>query len=954
MKCARLVALPLIAALVVTDLGLAAAAIPSEPARPDVTELRKEAREAYGRLPIAFEENRGQTDPAVKFIARGAGYAMFVTGGEMVVVLPSRESRQRAVVRMALVGGNADPVVTGRDRLPGTVNYFVGRDRSTWRTNVPRYARVELANVYPGVGMVYYGDGRRLEYDFVVAPGADPGVIRLAFDGAERLSTDARGDLVLATAAGELRMHAPVTYQTIGGERRAIASAYTLSRRDDGRTEVGVRVAAWDRRHALVIDPVLSYATYLGGAGADSVFGIAADGDGHAYVTGNTFSTNFPTAGAIQDESFGGSDAFVTKLNAAGTALVYSTYLGGAAFDAGTAIAVDVEGNAYVAGFTDSDDFPVTDGAYQPFRYGGQDAFVIKLGPAGDTVEYSTYLGGSDDDFANAIAIDPFRFAYVTGSTSSADFPVAGANIAQSVHGGGVDAFVTRLSQDGSSSAWSTFLGGFDVDRGTAITTYRRSSFLTDVFVTGSTSSLDFPVSENASRETLGDATTQAFVTKLAGATGQIAFSTYFGGNDGETFASAIAVDGTGHAHIAGSTTSSSLSSVSAAQTTLKGTQDAFVTRFNPFGTLLQMSTYLGGTGGDAATAIAVNRYNGRIWVAGRTTSTDFPRATGTVTSTATFAVRLSPNNGNPLASTLLSGDGTISGNALALDGSANAYLGGHLAATDLATTAGAYQPTTGGSTDGFVVKYAARPNLRGDIFSGNTPIPATVLPGDTFTVSYRLTNTGDKPAGPFATRFFVGERQPLATVEEASLAVSSSGPTRTIDITIPRTQPAGTYRLKLCLDVRGEVDEDDEGDNCALSLNFAVVRPELVMYTVSRGTTSSVIRGSTISIKTKVQNNGQTTAPESIVRFYLSTGTVRSRTDVRLAETASFPSLAAGATSSQISTNVLIPGSTAPGTYRVIGCADGGGVIAEVDETNNCKASPTFSVTVPPSDARR
>src|SRR5207247_461009 len=367
----------------------------------------------FGKLPLRFEANPGQTDEKVKFLTIGTGHNLFLTPTEAVMVFTKREQTAksrlqgarlrpeeavhvtRTVLRMTFVGANPEPRVVGAEELPDKANYFIGNDPAKWRTNVPTYARVQYTDVYPGIDLIYYGSQRRLEYDFVVRPGADPRTIALGFQGADKLEVDPQGDLVLHTGAGEIRQRKPVIYQEIGGVRREIAGGYVLK----GESRVGFHVAVYDTSRPLVIDPALVYSTYLGGSADDAGVGIAVDAAGNAYVTGSTASANYPTtAGAFQTTLGGGGDAFVTKLNPTGSTLVYSTYLGGTGDDGGVSIAVDTAGSAYVSGFAQAG-FPTTTAAFQPgFGGGPYDAFVTKVDPMGSALVYSTYLGGSGDD----------------------------------------------------------------------------------------------------------------------------------------------------------------------------------------------------------------------------------------------------------------------------------------------------------------------------------------------------------------------------------------------------------------------------------------------------------------------------------------------------------------------------------------------------------------------------
>jgi len=429
--------------------------------------------ETYGKLPLHFEANQGQTHQDVRFLARGPGYSLYLTAGEAVLVLtkPNPDATQAratpVVVRMSVVGAAPKPLVSGLDELPGKANYLIGNP-AKWRTNVPTYAKVHYRAVYPGIDLVYYGNQRQLEYDFVVSPGADPERIVLGFQGAERLEINAEGELVLHAAGGVIRQRVPVIYQEIDGVRTKIEGGYVL--KDAHR--VGFQVAAYDPSRPLVIDPTLVYFTYLGGSIGDGGRGIAVDAAGAAYVTGYTLSTDF-TAGCtapctVLDATLnGGRDAFVTKINAAGTALVYSTYLGGSNQDEGVGIAVDAAGAAYLTGLTQSADF--TAGCTAPCTVlngtlrGYQDAFVTKINAAGTALVYSTHLGGSSAEDGNGIAVDAAGAAYVTGTTQSADFTAgctAPCTVLNGTLGGLRDAFVTKLNATGMGLVYSTYLGG--------------------------------------------------------------------------------------------------------------------------------------------------------------------------------------------------------------------------------------------------------------------------------------------------------------------------------------------------------------------------------------------------------------------------------------------------------------------------------------------------------------
>jgi beta-propeller repeat-containing protein len=699
--------------------------------------------EAYGKLPLHFEANRGQTHEEVRFLARGSGYSLYLTAGEAVLVLagsnpdakrdahrtPERLSTPTratpVVVRMGLVGAAPKPHVRGLEELPGKANYFIGKDPAKWRTNVPTYAKVHYREVYPGIDLLYYGNQRQLEYDFVVAPGADPEAIALGFQGIERLEIDAEGEVVLHAGGGAIRQRKPVIYQEIDGNRRKIDGAYVLK----GANQVAFQVAAYDRSRPLVIDPVLFYSTYLGGNSQDQGDGIAVDTAGNAYVTGFTESINFPTTtAAFQTTLAGGFDAFVTKLNATGSALVYSTYLGGSDWDFGFAIVVDAAGNAYVTGQTLSTNFPTTLGAFQPVFGGPGDAFVTKLDPAGSILVYSTYLGGSLSDIGFRIAVDATGNAYVAGFTESINFPTTTAAF-QTTSPGGFDAFVTKLNLTGSAVVYSTYLGGSNFDVGTGIAVDAAGN----AYVTGLTNSNNFPTSLGAFQPAFGGGETDVFVTKLGPTGSGLVYSTYFGGSNGREQGFGIAVDATGNAYVSGATRSTDFpTTMGAFQTTYGGGNvDAFVAKFNPPGSALVYSTYLGASGGDAAFGIAVDA-GGNAYVTGQTGSTDFPTTTGAFQPTFggggldAFVTKVNPLASGLVYSTYLGGSGDDVGVGIAVDAmpSPNTYVTGFTGSTNFPTTTGAFQTTFGGgSEDAFVTKIA-------DIMSPPAPTPGTVSLG--------------------------------------------------------------------------------------------------------------------------------------------------------------------------------------------------------------------------------
>jgi len=535
---------------------------------------RAQATAAFGKLPLGFIANQGQTDARVKFVAESDGLSLFITPAKAVLNLNAPANGAGAMARTAalsisVVGANLDAPLTGSDQLPGRSNYLVGNDPARWRTDVPSFAKIQQKNVYRGIDLVYYGNGRQLEYDFVVGAGANPDAIRLDFEGAERMRLDGNADLVLTTAAGELRHHSPRAYQEVNGTRREIASRVEIK----GRHRVGFRIGAYDRRRPLIIDPVLSYSTYY--ANGDSyVRGMALDYAGNIYLTGSAKTASFQTTpGAIRGTE-AQSAAFVTKLNPAGTAVVYSSLISGKTGNSyGYDIAVDGDGNAYVTGYTIAADYPVTKGAFQATGHGdgNQDGFVTKLNSSGTALVYSTLIGGSGTEYLSGMALDSARNVYLTGSTTSSDFPVTAGALQTTYHGSGIvsfigDAFVAKLNAAGSALVYSTYLGGFNSDSGGAIVVDAAGS----AYVTGQTFSGNFPVTPGALQTEKPFTPTPAglaFVSKIDPTGSQLIYSTFVGSDGG---ANDIAIDGAGNAYITGSTRSDSFPAVNAIQGNLK------------------------------------------------------------------------------------------------------------------------------------------------------------------------------------------------------------------------------------------------------------------------------------------------------------------------------------------------------------------------------------------------
>ena len=706
------------------------------PASTELSDADTRARvsEAYGKLPMSFEANDGQADSQVKFLSRGAGYNLFLTPNEAVLEL--RKENETSELRMRLVGANPQPRVEGLNELSGKSNYIIGNDPAKWRKNVSRYAKVRYENVYPGVDLVYYGSQREMEYDFVLAPGADPRSIKLSFEGTQGIHIDAQGDLVLSAEGVEVRHRRPVLYQESEGIRKEIAGRFLL----EGDGEVKFEVGSYDESKPLVIDPVLIYSTYLGGSGFESVVNSTVDSSGNMYLTGSTDSEEFPTINAFQSEFGGFNDAFVTKLDADGGA-VYSTYLGGSRFESFINSTVDSSGNVYVTGSTDSEEFP-TINAFQSKFGGRSDAFVAKLDANGMLI-YSTYLGGSGfDSIVNSTA-DSSGNVYVTGSTDSEGFPTM--NAFQSKSGGRSDAFVAKLDADGGA-VYSTYLGGSGFE--SFINSTADSSG--NVYITGSTDSEEFPLI-NAFQSEYGGGFNDAFVAKLD-ANGVLIYSTYLGGSGSEFFVNPT-VDSSGNIYLTGSTGSTGFPLLNAFQSEFGGINDAFVTKLDADGGAVY-STYLGGSRFESFINSTVDS-SGNVYVIGDTDSEEFPTMNAFQSefgggSLDSFLTKLGAT-GTPVYSTYLGGANEDFYEDFTVDASGNFYIAGETKSKDFPIS-NAFQSKYSGGFDVYLTKLGAT----------GTPVYSTYIGGSNdevfrgFTIdsSGNAYISGTTASANFPTRF--------------------------------------------------------------------------------------------------------------------------------------------------------------------------------------------------------
>ncbi len=823
-----------------------------------LTGARKaEVMKAYGRLPLYFIKNSGQVDSRVSFYEKGLSHAAFFTDDGVVLAVARPQAnaekartgagaaevlKDKKITTEALslnfVGAGGKTSIVASEPMPGRVNYFIGNDRSRWRRNVPTFGAVTYRDVYENVDIKFYGSNRRLEHDVIVRPGGDVSRVVFAYRGIKGLKLTEAGDLEVMLEKGSLIEKKPVIYQEIGGSRVAVDGTYKLLGRKDGAYVYGFDVASYDHSKDLVIDPVLVYSTYLGGSDYDNAYAIALDGTGAVYVTGYTWSLDFPVVNPLQGTISHFTDLFVTKLSPSGSALVYSTFLGGFGYENGYAIAVDITGAVYITGDTDSTNFPLANPIQGVYGGGYSDAFVSKLDPTGSILVYSTYIGGLGYDVGNGLAVDSIGSVYVAGHTDSVDYPLV--NAIPGSAGLYIDAFVTKLDPGGLAIVYSTKIGGGYDDFAYAVAVDGAGA----AYVTGSTDSPDFPVL-NAAQPSCNTQVAwlcaDAFVAKIAPAGSSFVYSTFLGGSSSET-ADAIAADSTGAAYVAGYTQSTDFPTVNPFQGTYGGGyNDCFVTKVDPAGSSFLYSTYLGGSSGDAGMAIGLDNA-GAFYVAGFTYSLDFPLvnaiqgAYGGGNSDA-FITKFDPTGASLLYSTYLGGANDDSVYGLAVSGAGRAYLAGSTGSTDFPLVNPAQGAYGGGFYDAFVAGISDAPlpavmlglvpetlslahgaTLGYYVMAGNTtttrqcfnywetvtlpngstypsagalfgPVRLCLNPGASQNVYLSHVVPTSAPAGTYVFNAFIGA-YPLAVVDEAhfSFDVTVLGPLK--------TRPETTWRL--------------------------------------------------------------------------------------------------------------------------------------------------------------
>ncbi|HEV8437730.1 MAG TPA: SBBP repeat-containing protein [Methylomirabilota bacterium] len=946
-------------------------------------------------LPLYFVENRGQEDPRVAYYVPGRTIATYFTADGVTFAFssptppPPRRAafvaepptRERWALKLDFVG--ARPVMPrGQDVTPTIFSYFKGPE-SEWKTGLKTYAGVVYPDLWPGIDLVYGGSAGRLKYAFHVKPGADPAQIRLAYRGATAVVLD-RGRLEVSTPLGGFTDDRPYAYQEVDGRRMEIPTRYAKAA---GQHAYGFEVGDYDRNRPLVLDPtVIVYAGYIGGTGSDGANAIAVDSAGNAYVAGSTTSTapSFPGIAGPDLIQNGNNDAFVAKVKADGTGLIYAGYIGGAGEDFANAIAVNSVGNAYVAGGTTSDQatFPVKMGPRLTYS-GNQDAFVAKVKADGTGLVYAGYIGGADLDRANAIALDSAGNAYVAGLTASteATFPVTMGPPHDTYHGGTFDAFVAKVKADGTALVYAGYIGGAGDDEATAV----KVDAAGNAYVAGFTDSDQntFPVRVGPDLTYNGHV--DGFVAKVKADGTGLVYAGYIGGAE-DDFANAIAVDSAGNAYVAGSTNSHQATFPVKVGPSLTyngpdcssgsdsefcfAKSDAFVAKVKADGTGLVYAGYIGGAAGDAAFAIAVDSA-GNAYVAGDTGSdqTSFPVKVGpdltfsggclsdhTVgCAVDAFVAKVKADGTGLIYAGYIGGAGPDFASAIAVDPAGNAYVAGSTGSdqTSFPVTVGP-DLMFNGDADAFVVKLSGKPDLAETAVSNP---PRDLPPGASFSVSDTVENRGLGDAPASTTRYrllstslnvlLTGNRSVPALVPGATNSGSAT-------VTIPSSIALGTYQLLACADDSRAVAETDDTNNCAASsASVRVSRPDLQETSVSNPP-ATLNAGQGFSVSDTVSNFGSVAAPASTTRYYLSLDTARNSGDILLTGSRAIGLLGAGADPTFSSTpstssgtvTVTTPSTTPGGTYHVLACADDTRVVTETNENNNCLAS-TGTVTV-------
>lgn len=712
------------------------------------------------RAPLSFEANRGQAPAGYAFLHRGPAGSLLLGPSE------SRMQFRGGALDVKLAGANPAVAIQGLEPASGRVNYFIGNQPEEWRAGIGTFARVRCGQVYPGIDLVYYGQQEALEYDFEVAPGANPEAIQLVFEGAKNVEIDARGDMVIQTAAGVVTHRRPVARQVIEGRVQEVAARFRLSETGPGVWQAGLELGRYDATQKIVIDPVLVFSTFLGGSGDDQAFGVAVDAQGCVYVCGQTTSTDFPTLGTQRNLNSGGYDVFVSKFSATGSNLIYSTYLGGNNNDRGFHLAVDANGCAVVVGQTFSINYPIS----KPFQanYGGgdRDGFITKLSPNGASLMFSSYVGGSGSDDLTCVALDPAGNIYTGGDSSSTNFPVL--KPFQAANHGNFDSVALKLTPTGEP-VYATYLGGsgpYDSTIGIA------ANAAGEVFFTGYTSSPDFPLVAPIQSHLAGGY--DAFLCKFNAGGSGLVYSTFLGGS-GDDVGRSLAIDAEGNAYVAGDTFSTNFPTINPMQPANAGRRDVFVVKINPAGSALLFSTYFGGSGEELG-ALAIDAAK-NIFIVGLTTSTNLPQrhsmqpGFGGGTWDA-FVAKINPDGASLAWSSYLGGGANDQGAAIAADRDDSVVIVGATASGNYPVANPFQSRGKGGGYDAFVAR-----------ISENLP------PAITPVVATKPVVTDSKPASIPPSAVKPAEVKPVVDKPVANLATVSKS--REIETAKPIAKPS-------------------------------------------------------------------------------------------------------------------------------------------------------------------
>jgi hypothetical protein len=912
----------------------------SSASRSVTSEARTRALQKLAELPLAFEKNEGQVDSQVKYMARGSGYKLFLTSSDAVLTFasstPKRISRPRQIMeqrlfghgrkkhrldrstalasngsadassfpflRMHLVNGNPEAKVEGRDLLASKTNYFIGNDPHNWHAGVREFGRVSYSAVYPGIDLVYHGQKKQLEFDFVVSPHAQAENIAMSFAGAQHIAMNEAGDLVLTLSAGEIKLHRPVAYQETVRGREIVDSRFVL----DARNEVRVALGDYDHNRELVIDPALDYATYIGGNGDDEAYGIALDSGGNIYITGESDSTSgFPLSNPPDNGVY---ESFVVKISSAenpnsGGVPLFTTFVGGSTGDAlGAAIAVtnSATPSVYVAGITTATNLPTTAGVIQPNSGSPAksncstsettntpctDGFVFQLNASG-AVTYLTYLGGSNDDGAFGIAVDGSGNAYVTGFTFSSNFPLSASPLYSQLNGGVAsnppyeDAFVSVVNPTGTAFVYSTYLGGANNDFGSGIAVDGSgNAYITGGTYSGGSASTAFPTTAGAYQTQCGGAPgncnagnglifSDVFISKIAAGGTALTYSTFLGGSS-DDLGIAVSLDGLDNIYVTGQTLYDNTSSTTDNFPTTAGSfepnygggsgnnsalSNGFVSEINPGGNGsadLLYSSFLGGSNEDAGLGI-VSDSGGNAFVTGSTLSSDFPTANPYQASlngnSDAFVTEVATGGGSLVFSSYLGGSGdenfdstdqAFLGGAVVLDSQQNMYLAGSTSSLDFPLVS-AWEGTYGGGPfDAFVATFSTAADFS---IATNGLSPAYVNPGSSATTAVTIGSLNSF-TGSVALSCTVFS-QPVNAISPptcsfSSVTVTGGSGKSTLTVSTTATTSLGTYQVSVL----------GTGPNTSHAIPVTLIVAPISFTLTATGPTSSVTPGSSANI---------------------------------------------------------------------------------------------------------